>query len=362
MFFFIIFFVSNSYSQFSEEPSIAYPPPFFNSAPNGFKSQVDIVNGFDNIYLGVDFGEPYIATNPRDVLNSICAFNTNGLYYTLDGYNWTRNVPTFIGFSILGDPVMAYDSLGVCYYAQLYQNGSTYGIAVMKTTNKGVNWIGPYNVYNTTAGLSDKEWITADQTAGPYSNNVYVCWRQFGESGMRFVRSTNGGVNWSAPLSFIGGQGAYVSVGPNGNVQGGSVYFASTQGGGLYVNRSTDGGATFTPQEIAAVVDPPGVFCAGRYTVKDCIRNNEFPRMAADNSFTSTRGNVYIVYAANPSGPDNADVFLIRSTDYGVNWSTPLRSNDDATTTDQWLPSVSVDNRTGKIFVCWYDSRVDPCR
>jgi hypothetical protein len=360
LFFFIIFFVSNSYSQFSEEPSIAYPPPFFNSAPNGFKSQVDIVNGFDNIYLGVDFGEPYIATNPRDVLNSICAFNTNGLYYTLDGYNWTRNVPTFIGFSILGDPVMAYDSLGVCYYAQLYQNGSTYGIAVMKTTNKGVNWVGPYNVYNTTAGLSDKEWITADQTAGPYSNNVYVCWRQFGESGMRFVRSTNGGVNWSAPLSFIGGQGAYVSVGPNGNVQGGSVYFASTQGGGLYVNRSTDGGATFTPQEIAAVVNPPGVFCAGRYTVKDCIRNNEFPRMAADNSSTATRGNVYIVYAANPSGPDNADVFLIRSTNYGINWSTPLRVNDDATTTDQWLPSVSVDNRTGKIFVCWYDSRVDP--
>ena len=365
LYFFILFCVLNVsvteiYSQFSDQTSIAYPPPFFNSAPNGFKSQVDIVNGFDNIYLGVDFGEPYIATNPRDVLNSICAFNTNGLYYTLDGYNWTRNVPTFIGFSILGDPVMAYDSLGVCYYAQLYQNGSTYGIAVMKTTNKGVNWVGPYNVYNTTAGLSDKEWITADQTAGPYSNNVYVCWRQFGESGMRFVRSTNGGVNWSAPLSFIGGQGAYVSVGPNGNVQGGSVYFASTQGGGLYVNRSTDGGATFTPQEIAAVVNPPGVFCAGRYTVKDCIRNNEFPRMAADNSSTPTRGNVYIVYAANPSGPDNADVFLIRSTNYGLNWSTPLRVNDDATTTDQWLPSVSVDNRTGKIFVCWYDSRVDP--
>jgi len=340
--------------------SIATEPPFLNISPNGTKSEVVITNGFDNIFLGTDFGEPYIATNPRDALNSICAFNTNGLYYTLDGYNWIRNSPVFVGFSILGDPVMCYDSLGVCYYAQLYQNGPTYGIAVMKTTNKGVNWIGPYNAFNTNVGLSDKEWITADQTGGPFSNNVYLAWRQFGASGMRFVRSTNGGVNWSAPLTFTGGQGAYVSVGPNGNVQGGSVYFAAVSGGAILVNRSTDGGANFSPQVVATAVSPPGVFCAGRYTVKDCIRNNEFPRMAADNSYTSTRGNVYVVYAGNPAGPDNADIFLVRSTDFGVTWTSPLRVNDDNTITDQWLPSVSVDNITGKVYVCWYDSRMDP--
>lgn len=357
--FFLILCVSNLYSQFSEQQSIAVPPPFLNVSPNGTQSSVVITNGFDNIFLGVDFGEPYIATNPRDPLNSICAYNINNLYYTLDGYNWIKNNPTFTSFSVIGDPVMAYDSLGTCYYAQLYQNGATYGIAVIRSSNKGVSWFGPTSVFSTTSGLSDKEWITADQTAGPYSNYVYVGWRQFGETGMRFSRSTDRGVSWSAPQSFIGGQGAYVAVGPNGNIQGGSVYFAATQGGGMYINRSTDGGATFSPQVIAAVINPPGVQCAGRYTVKNCIRNNEFPRMAADNSFTSTRGNVYVVFAANPTGPDNADIFLIKSTNNGVNWTSPLRVNDDATITDQWMPSVSVDNATGKIFICWYDSRVD---
>jgi hypothetical protein len=340
--------------------SVAVQPPFLNISPNGMTSEVVITNGFDNIFLGTDFGEPYIATNPRDVLNSICAFNINNLYYTLDGYNWVKNNPGFPGFGILGDPVMCYDSLGVCYYAQLYQNGATYGIAVMKTTNKGVSWVGPYSAFSTNVGLSDKEWITADQTGGPFSNNIYLGWRQFGASGMRFVRSTNGGVNWSSPLTFAGGQGAYVSVGPNGNVQGGSVYFAAVNGGAILVNRSTDGGVNFSPQVVATAVSPPGVPCAGRWTVKDCIRNNEFPRMAADNSYTSTRGNVYVVYAGNPAGPDNADIYLVRSTDFGVTWSTPLRVNDDNTITDQWLPSVSVDNITGKIYVCWYDSRIDP--
>lgn len=359
--FFILFLFCTAgiFAQYQEQQSIAIQPPFLNVTPNGSQSSVVITNGFDNIFLGTDFGEPYIATNPRDPLNSVCAFNINNLYYTLDGYNWTKNNPTFTGFTVIGDPVMAYDSLGTCYYAQLYQNGATYGITVIKSTNKGVSWVNPTSVYSTTVGLSDKEWITADQTAGPYSNYVYVGWRQFGSTGMRFSRSTDLGTTWSAPQTFQGGQGAYIAVGPSGNVQGGSVYFAATSGGGIYINRSTDGGVTFSPQVIAAVINPPGIPCAGRYTVKNCIRNNEFPRMAADNSFTSTRGNVYAVFAANPTGPDNADIFIIRSTDFGITWTSPQRVNDDATTTDQWLPSVSVDNKTGKVFVCWYDSRID---
>jgi hypothetical protein len=81
--------------------------------------------------------------------------------------------------------------------------------------------------------------------------------------------------------------------------------------------------------------------------------------MAADNSFTSTRGNVYVAYADNPPGADLADVFLVRSTNYGQSWSTPLKINDDITITDQWMPSISVD-KNGKIFVSWYDSRNDP--
>lgn len=349
-----------AYTQFDEKPSVITPPPFLSVSPNGVRSNPVEINGFDNIYLGVDFGEAYITTNPLDKLNSICAFNVNGLYYTLDGFNWTRNIPQFPGYNVLGDPVMTFDSLGNCIYATLYQNGSTYGTAVMKTTNKGLNWIGPFNVYSTNIGLVDKEWITADQTGGPFSNNIYLGWRQYGTTGMRFVKSTNGGVNWSAPLIINGTQNAYIAVGPNGNIQGGSVYYTATNGNLIVVTRSTDGGESFLPQVTAASVDPPGVPCAGRRTVKNCIRMNHIPSFAVDNGYSQTRGNIYGVYCGNPVGPDNCDIFLIRSTDYGLTWSEGLRVNDDNTTTDQWLPSVSVDNNSGKIFVSWYDSRVDP--
>lgn len=358
--------INTSYSQFSQnddnQKSIAFPPSDFRPSENPFDDPVTI-DGFDNYFLGVDFGEPHIVTNPNDPLNSVCAFNTNGVYFTLNGVDWQRVTVGFPGFNILGDPVLAFDSLGVLHYIQIYQNGSTYGLVVTKSTNKGVNWSGVTSVVATTVGLTDKEWIVADRTAGPYSNNLYVGWRQFGSSsGMRFVRSTNGGSSWSTPISFFdGSQGAYVSVGPNGGTPGGSLYFGYTGGSSNYIRISTDAGLTFTgPINATGGFTPAGVVCNGRYTVKNCIRTNNFPRMAADNSYTSTRGNVYMVFEVNPPGVDNADVHFVRSTNGGTTWSTPVKVNDDATTTDQWMEAIDVDNKTGKIFISWYDSREDP--
>lgn len=363
-----LIFASNVFGQYVEQPdyskfqSRVFPPSNYSPSPLFTESSVvTSAEGFDNFYLGVDFGEPYIATNPNDFRNSATAYNINNYYVTLNGIDWVKRGVSFPGASQIGDPVLTFDSLGNLYYTQLYQQGSTYGIWVAKSTDKGLTFMTAVSAHSSTVGLADKQWITADQTGGPYSNNVYLGWRQFGSSGMRFVRSTNGGMNWSSPITLAGDQGAYATVGANGNIQGGSVYFGCTSGSTIKVYRSTDGGASFGPgiNAVNGIVGP-GVVCAGRNTMKNCIRTNYFPLMAADNSYTSTRGNVYVVYAANPSGTDLADIYLVRSTDYGANWSVPLRVNDDATLADQWMPAITVDKKSGKIFISWYDSRNDP--
>jgi hypothetical protein len=355
---FVHIFSQNDYSDYE---TILKNVPFNQQGlPGTYSPMITNPEGFDNFHLGTDFGEPHIATNPTDPLNSICAFNINNVHYTLDGYSWKRvNVP-FTGFGVLGDPVLTFDSLGNAYYTMLYQNGSTYGVAVAKSTNKGVSWGQYVSAASTTVGLSDKQWIVADATGGPYANRIYLGWRQFGSSGMRFVYSSNGGLNWSSPLTLGGNQGAYVSVGPNGNIPGGHVYFAAVGSGSIVFYRSSDGGNTFSGATNAAFYSTPGNPCAERYTVKGCIRIDAFPRMDADNSYTANRGNVYIVYATNPPGTDITDINFVRSTNYGTTWSAPIRVNDDNTTTDQWMPAISVDKITGKIFVTWYDSRVDP--
>ena len=337
------------------------PNPF---SPQSTQSTVYTVNGFDNFYLGNDNSEPYVAVNPMDPLNMICAYNSptataSIIYVTQNGFDWTRSYPAYGGFHAIGDPVMTFDSLGNMYFFEMTEN--PYGGVIFRSSNKGANWLSPSQTYSMPAGLCDKPWLTSDQSAGPYSNNLYIGWRYFGAGGgMFFTRSTDKGVTWSSPLQLSGNQGAYLSVGPNGNIPGGNVYYACSGGNGIILYRSTDGGLTFQNTGTNLSFTGPGVICYGRYTMKNCIRTDVFPRMAADNSWTSTRGNLYIVYAANPAGPDLADIFLVKSTDYGTTWSAPVKLNDDATTTDQWMPAITVDKKTGKVFVFWFDSRNDP--
>lgn len=352
----------NQQPDYSKFETRVIPP--FNYSPSPLNTESSIIttpDGFDNFHLGTDFGEPHIATNPTDFRNSATAYNINNYYVTLNGIDWVKKAVSFPSASAIGDPVLAYDSLGNLYYLQMYQIGSLYGGWVAKSTDKGLTFPQITSAYSFNGGLGDKPWITSDQTGGPYSNYLYVGWRQFGSTGMRFVRSTNGGLNWSTPIVLSGSQGAYVCVGANGNTQGGNLYFGCISGSNILVYKSSDGGATFGSAVTAVSgINGPGVICAGRNTMKNCIRTEYFPRMTADNSYTSTRGNVYVVYAANPGGGDLANVYLVRSTNNGLTWSAPAKVNDDATLTDQWMPAITSDKKTGKVFIYWYDSRNDP--
>jgi hypothetical protein len=368
IFFFLLILLSsgllypqNDNSQSSLVKSKVIPPPNFNpSSTNG--TVYTTPDGFDNFYLGTDFGETNIAVNPTDPKNQICAYNMNSFYYTLNGIDWIRSYPAFSGYPTTGDPVVTFDGLGNVYYLQMYEiTSAVMGNVVAKSTNKGVSWISYTNAFQANA--NDKPWIIADQTGGPYANNIYVGqWQP--SSGMKFTRSTDGGVSYSSPISLAGNQGAYVSIGPNGAVNGGYVYFACIISNSIALYRSGDGGASFTSMGYAAssIVGPGtpyGIY--GRYSMKDAhIRTDIFPRMAVDNSNSPYRGYIYITYAANPPGPDLADIFLVRSTNYGSSWSTPIRVNDDLTTYDQWMPCINTDKTTGKVFLSWYDSRSDP--
>ncbi|MFZ4583189.1 MAG: hypothetical protein ACOYM7_11120, partial [Paludibacter sp.] len=127
-------------------------------------SAVTTPDGYDNFYLGTDFAEPHISVNPNNPLQYFTAFNTNASYYTMNGLNWFTNNPNY-GFSMAGDPVTAYDSLGTLYYDNMYQVGTTIaGTKVAVSTNNGLTW----TISGGNTG-NDKNWIAADQTGGPFA-------------------------------------------------------------------------------------------------------------------------------------------------------------------------------------------------
>jgi len=217
-----------------------------NYSDNPF-AVITTVDGFDNFNLGVATAEPHISQNPTNPLQYFNAFNVNEAWRTSDSHDWTHSVPIF-GALMRGDPVTAYDSLGNLYYENMY-GSSIVGCKVIVSTNNGQTW----SAAVTSISGIDKNWMAADQSAGPYSNYVYTTMTI--NSGHAVARSTNFGQTWTQTGSFSNNwrPGAMVAVGPNvsgGDVPGGAVYvvtnhtstFASQYS--FYV--STDGGANWT--------------------------------------------------------------------------------------------------------------------
>ncbi|MFC2103058.1 T9SS type A sorting domain-containing protein [Bacteroidota bacterium] len=163
-------------------------------------------------------------------------------------------------------------------------------------------------------------------------------------------------------------QGVNIQTGPNGEVY---CAWAVYDNWGLNVfgedaigfNVSTDGGATWgTPQRVYSAVNfgvrtNPNV----GWLPKSGIRLASFPSMAVDRSGGPNDGNIYITWPqinVAPAGSD-PDIVMIRSTDGGTNWSSPLRVNDDPLNNgkDQYYPWMTVDQSNGQLVFVFYDSR-----
>jgi hypothetical protein len=336
-----------------------------NYSPNStMSSAVTTPDGYDNFYLGTDFAEPHISMNPLNPLQYFTAFNTNASYYTMNGLNWFTNNPNY-GFSMAGDPVTAYDSLGTLYYDNMYYSGTNIaGTKVAVSTNNGLTW----TISGGNTG-NDKNWIAADQTGGPFANYVYGTMTNGGSCAI--MRSTNRGASFQymTALSPHGLPGAMPCVGPNmvnGN-SGGCVYVVTNAGSSFGATYSffvsTDGGTTFTLKSQQIFSGYVGTNVGGRNSVEN-MRTRPYPFIAADNSFGPYRGRLYLVYATNqPAGDGNkADIFCRYSTDQGATFSAAVQINDDANPTahHQWHPSIWCDKQNGRLYVKWLDTRNAP--
>ncbi len=323
------------------------------------------VNGWDNFNLGTASAEPHFSLNPSNIKQMMGAYNTNSAYRTNDAISWVAGTPPF-GFSMWGDPVTAYDSIGNLYYQNMYGSSTIQGAKVIKSTDNGVTW----SAAVTGVMGNDKNWIACDQTSGPYANYVYCTMTNSGSGA--FWRSTNQGTSFQSTYSFSTQSlpGMMVAVGPktgSPDVPGGVVYVVThsgTNAAGTYTfYASTDGGASFTLKSANQFSNVIGTEISGRSTVQG-MRTRPYPMIAADNSYGPYRGRLYLVYASNkPVGSGGkSDIFSRYSTDQGATWSQPVTVNDDPNTQNnfQFFPAIWCDKVSGKLFVKWYDTRRIP--
>lgn len=274
-------------------------------------------------------------------------------------------------FGSAGDPVLARDDVSeTIYLCTLWYNGS--GLNVFRSTDNGQTFNTPVNAMpgflqaSGGADFLDKPWITVDNAAGPGRGNVYVVARNFppasgaARGGIVFSRSTDGGRTFGpapglllAPQGSQNVQGAWVTVGPDHGVYV-FWYDQNFSPPRIQMRKSTDQGVTFgSPVTVAALAALPPGLSNGNLGLE--FRTNSFPQALVN----PVNGHVYVVYNDNPPGVDRGDIFLVRSTDGGATWSAPQRVNNDPTIRDQWQPALAVTPDGTRLFVGFYDRRLD---
>lgn len=352
-----------------------------------FTASVTLPVSGQSIYTSVQISnqngpnEPSICVNPKNTNQIVAGTNTDKVHRSTNGgLNWTTTTLTST-YQVWGDPCIIADTNGYFYYFHLV-NGTSFidRMGVQRSTNGGVNWsAGTFWQYNPPK-QQDKEWAIVDFTHGARGNWIYVTWTEFDNYGstspsdssrILFARSTDGGTTFTGitRLSKLGGdcfdedytvEGAVPAVGPNGE-----IYVAWSGPMGLnnfkiFFDRSTDGGSTWLANDIVAANHQGGwdlgAGTAGGLGILGIYRGNGMPVTCCDISNGPYRGTVYINYL-DSVGTKDRDVKVIKSTNGGLNWSAPIRVNDDAAGKEQFFTWMAVDQVTGYLYCVFYDRR-----
>ena len=240
-------------------------------------------------------------------------------------------------YDAASDPAVAFDAKhGVWMIASLpiSNTSRTPAVVVSRSTDGGFTWENPVSV-DTNAISSDKNWIVCDNTSSsPFFGNCYVEWDD-PSAGDEILMSTSvdGGQTWgpaTATANHASGIGGQPLVQPNGTVvvpieTSGISAFSSTNGG---VNWS----APVTVAGIQSHLDAGG------------IRSGPLPSAALDGA-----GTVWVVWedCRFRSSCSTNDLVYSTSAD-GTHWSKVTRVPADPTTStvDHFIPGIGIDPAT----------------
>jgi hypothetical protein len=266
-----------------------------------------------------------------------------------------------------GDPVLTTSIKTKHVFLSALSFSASNTLEMFKSTDNGATFGTPVNPVPGAApsALLDKDWTAIDNFAGPGRGNIYETYTNFatfgfGPSSIRLTRSLDDGATWGPNNGLLISpahttvQGSYVVVGPDHSVYVFYLDGTSSTNQKIMVSKSTDQGVTFSAPTVVATLSVTGV--NGDLGLNGGFRTNSFPHVAV-NPMT---GALYVAYNDKGTGSDAADIFFTESTDGGATWSPGVRVNNDSTSNDQWQPDIAVTPDGTKLFMAWYDRRLDP--
>ncbi|MBX2876250.1 MAG: glycoside hydrolase [Saprospiraceae bacterium] len=316
--------------------------------------------------------EPSIAINPSDIDNIVAGAILNRAYSSMDGGKTWATQKLSSSFGVFGDPVITTDFKGNFFYSHLsdptgkgWQDSQILDrIVIQKSKDGGKTWDdGSYTGLRHPKD-QDKQWLAVH----PETSTLYISWTEFDQYGSKrdkdksrilFSQSSDEGKTWASPIQINELEGDCIDDDqtPEGAVPAvgldGTVYIAWSYDEKIYLDKSTDGGASWLDKDIV-VSDQPGGWT---FDIPGIFRANGLPITAIDNSQGPHSGTLYVNWCDQRNGEADTDVWLAKSTDQGKTWSAPIRVNDDSPGKQQFFTWMDIDQTTGNLYFVFYDRR-----
>ena len=278
------------------------------------------------------------------------------------------------------DPGVAIDRLGRQYFSfdrSIPCSGEAPSrVYVVSRDGPSAAWSAPVLVAALgRARVDDKPAIAVDSSpVSPHRGRVYVVWSRLSRLVVYSVmisHSDDHGRTWSRPVK-VNHAGDDLNYATLAVARNGTVYVAWTDNlrYSVQIVRSTDGGLNFSPEVKAAafiVISIPhcGVGIVVRADPRTCIQPN--PTVTVDTSGRQFSGRVYVSYTGTDYSGDKGAALSTFDSRLQPLAGFPLLGYHRIVTravgarkSDQFWAQSAVDQSSGAVWLCFYDTAGDP--
>jgi len=298
-----------------------------------------------------------ISINPRDLKNMVLVGSSQSIFYSNDsGISWTKAAAPIpkealnpaLAVGNKGDFFSFFSSSGKIHCFASHDGGRTW-------VEEGSVSVDPNKVNRKLeAGVDEKGnlYLTAVQFDA-YPSQDKAC-----TSRVLFSRSSSG-KKWSLPVQLAQSQGNCEDGDDTPSASAlqishdGKVFSSWSFQGRLYLDRSFDGGSMWLSNDISVGSHPGGK----DFKIPGVDHYEGMPRLLVDRSKSQYYGSLYIAWEDQRNGSDDTDIWFIRSSNFGDNWTVPLRINDDEPGSQQYASALSMDYSTGILYMAYLDRR-----
>jgi hypothetical protein len=290
------------------------------------------------------------------------------VYGSVDGgVTWTSDtLPQPGELCGYGDPAVAIGVDGQQFFAFLAgpcSSPTRISLAMATRTSAGGSWTTRVLSIAGENQLSDKEALAVDTSSStPHRGRLYLAWSRRVQTNSQEVvlsHSDDSGVTWSealkiSPVRVATETFASIAIGADG-----TVYLAwLSSDGTISLARSTDGGVHFEPPSIVGIATELAFRNCGAYGNGIAAQPWRCVTPAPLVTVDRLRSRVYVTYGASGVARREQNVYVAS---YDEKLEPLLRKRrvnppEKPVEGDQILPASAVDESTGRLWACWYDT------